>query len=507
MSEYDSTIARQQPERDQDGNPAPDGRGLRDVFTAHPLDSGIPEPLVLLDRAGDEFEQARFSFFGRRRVDCGLSASSVGRSMTQIPTRRAHVVGGGPAGLIAADVLSHHGIDVSIFEAMPSVGRKLLVAGVGGLNITHSEPLERFVTRYGELGPRFTEWFRTFGPSDLRSFLGELGIETIVGTSGRVFPSNMKAAPFLRAWIRRLRERGVAIHTRHRLIGLGRGPRIVFARTRASEGPREADTVEHRPDVAILALGGASWRRLGSDGLWSRLLGEHGITVKPFAASNCGFEVGWSSIFRARCEGKPLKNLRVHVEGLAPVAGELLITRYGLEGGALYALSGPLRAAIAASGLAQIELDLKPTLSAQVIGARLAESREKRTLSEHLRRKVPLDACAVQLLLETTPRELLNDPYRAAARIKAVPVTLRGVRPLDEAISSAGGVPFAELNADSMLVRLPGFFLAGEMLDYDPPTGGYLLQAAFTSGVAAALGALSRMGIPPGSTWPKTPGL
>lgn len=497
MAEYDTAVAREQSERDQNVDPSADGRGFRDMLATHPFDSGFPKPLVLFDRGGDEYKEVRFSFFAVGRVDCALSASNVGRIMTQIPTRRAHVVGGGPAGLIAADVLSQHGVDVSIFEAMPSVGRKLLVAGVGGLNITHSESLERFVTRYGELAPRFTEWFRTFGPSDLRTFLRELGIETIVGTSGRVFPSDMKAAPFLRAWIRRLRERGVAIHTRHRLVGLGQGPRLVFARTRASEGARDADTVEHRPDVAILALGGASWRRLGSDGVWSRLLGEHEITVKPFAASNCGFEVGWSSIFRARCEGKPLKNLRVHLEGLAPVAGELLITRYGLEGGALYALSGPLRAAIAASGSARIELDLKPTLSALVIGTRLAESREKRTLSEHLRRKVPLDPCAVQLLLETTPRELLDDPQRAAARIKAVPLTLRGIRPLDEAISSAGGVPFEELDAHSMLSRLPGFFLAGEMLEYDPPTGGYLLQAAFTSGVAAALGALSRLGIEP----------
>lgn len=392
------------------------------------------------------------------------------------------VIGGGPAGLMAAEVLAAAGLRVEVFDAMPSFGRKFLMAGKGGMNITHSEPREPFLARYGtrrsELEPRID----AFGPGALRQWLGELGIETFVGTSGRVFPSDMKAAPLLRAWLHRLRSAGVVFHVRHRWCGWDSEGRLRFA-TPAGE-------VAVPAAATVLALGGGSWPQLGSDGAWGDLLARRGVTVAPLAPANCGFDVGWSEHFRSRFAGQPVKPALASFAGVAQ-SGEFNITETGVEGGLIYALSAPLRDAIAAQGEAILRLDLAPGRSLERLVAELSRPRGRDSLANHLRRRAGIEGVKAGLLREMAPPEAFATAAGLAAAIKDLPLRLKAPRPLAEAISSAGGVDFAGLDAGLMLRRLPGVFCAGEMLDWEAPTGGYLLTACFATGRAAAMGALA----------------
>lgn len=396
--------------------------------------------------------------------------------------KRVAIVGGGPAGLMAAHVLGVEGVHVDLYEAMPSVGRRLLAAGSGGLNLTHSERLEDFVPRYGKASIYFQELLEAFSPTDLREFVGSLGIETEVGSSGRVFPTDFKAGPLLRSFVRRLRELGVLIHTRHRFVRFGGAREPVFARG-------ECEEIGVPSDAVLLALGGASWRRLGSDGVWSRVLGEAGVKVNPFQPSNCGFEVRWTQAFRDRFEGKPLKNLVLRA-GSEEAKGELMLTKYGVEGGGVYALSAPLRTSLAVSGHATLVLDLKKDKSVGQLETQLQRPRGKRSMKEHLRREARIDGATYGLLREFATQSELENPRALARLVKELPLPVSGVRPLDESISTAGGVAFDGVDDQLMLRALPGVFVAGEMLDWEAPTGGYLLQGAFSTGVAAARGIL-----------------
>jgi hypothetical protein len=389
------------------------------------------------------------------------------------------IVGAGPAGLYAAEVLADAGHAVAVYDAMPAPGRKLLVAGHSGLNLTHSEPLPGFAARYGAQSERFATWLTAFGPEQLRAWADGLGAETFVGSSGRVFPKAFKAANLLAAWLERLRSLGVRFHMRHRLSAIEPGPRLRF------NGPAGEVIVE--PRAALLALGGASWPETGSDAAWVPLLAAHGVRIAPLAPANCGFESPWSSHLRAHA-GAPLKTIGLAFAG-QQVRGEVVITAYGLEGGGLYPLGAPLRAALAAhDGPALLTLDLKPDLDHAALTARLAAPRDGASLASVLRKRLRLTPAAIALLNErTTPAER-QDPATLAARLKALPVPLTRARPLAEAISSAGGIDFAEVDEHLMLRRLPGVFVAGEMLDWEAPTGGYLLQGCFTTGAWAAQG-------------------
>jgi len=389
------------------------------------------------------------------------------------------IVGAGPAGLYAAEVLADAGHAVAVYDAMPAPGRKLLVAGHSGLNLTHSEPLPGFAARYGAQSERFATWLTAFGPEQLRAWADGLGAETFVGSSGRVFPKAFKAANLLAAWLERLRSLGVRFHMRHRLSAIEPGPRLRFS------GPAGEVIVE--PRAALLALGGASWPETGSDAAWVPLLAAHGVRIAPLAPANCGFESPWSSHLRAHA-GAPLKTIGLAFAG-RQVRGEVVITAYGLEGGGLYPLGAPLRAALAAhDGPALLTLDLKPDLDHAALTARLAAPRDGASLASVLRKRLRLTPAAIALLNErTTPAER-QDPATLAARLKALPVPLTRARPLAEAISSAGGIDFAEVDEHLMLRRLPGVFVAGEMLDWEAPTGGYLLQGCFTTGAWAAQG-------------------
>ncbi|KQW36898.1 TIGR03862 family flavoprotein [Rhizobacter sp. Root404] len=415
--------------------------------------------------------------------------------MTLNSPRRVAVVGGGPAGLMAAEVLAAGGVRVDLFDAMPSVGRKFLLAGKGGLNLTHSEPLDPFLDRYAARRPALDPLLRGFGPAELRAWALGLGVSTFVGSSGRVFPTDLKAAPLLRAWLHRLRAAGVVFHMRHRWAGWVQGgaspSRLRFA-TPAGEAVAEADAV-------VLALGGGSWARLGSDGAWVPWLQARGVDVAPLRPSNCGFDVApsWTEFFRTRFAGQPLKNVALSLVGPnGPAhrqAGEFVITEGGVEGSLVYALSGPARDAIAAHGDALVHIDLLPQRDAAFVQAEVARPRGSRSLSTHLKSRLGLDGVKAALLHELLPREVIADPLRLAQAIKALPLRLGAARPLDEAISSAGGVRFEALDAGLMLGALPGVFCAGEMLDWEAPTGGYLLTACFASGVAAAQGALRHL--------------
>lgn len=399
--------------------------------------------------------------------------------MSDIRTANVAVIGGGPAGLMAAEVLSAAGVQVDVYDAMPSVGRKFLMAGKGGMNITHSEPLERFIGRYGARREYIAPLLTRFGPDALRAWIHGLGIDTFVGSSGRVFPADMKAAPLLRAWLHRLRTAGVRLHMRHRWLGWDDAGALRFT-TPAGE-------VAVRPDAVVLALGGGSWARLGSDGAWVPLLQERGIKVAPLRPSNCGFEVDWSQHLRTRHAGQPVKPVVVSFAGECR-QGELMVTEYGVEGGVVYALSAALREAIAADGQAALLLDLVPGREQARLAADLARPRGRDSLAKHLRRHAGIEGVKASLLRELAPSEALNDPARLAALLKALPLPLRATRPLDEAISSAGGVRFEAMDEHLMLRELPGVFCAGEMLDWEAPTGGYLLTACFASGRAAGEG-------------------
>lgn len=398
---------------------------------------------------------------------------------------RPHVaiIGGGPAGLMAAEVLGQAGIAVDLYDAMPSVGRKFLLAGVGGMNITHSEPYPAFVSRYAERADEIKALLDDFDADALRQWIHGLGIETFIGSSGRVFPRDMKAAPLLRAWLKRLRDSGVVIHTRHRWLGwTSEGNlRITYPQGELSL----------KPDAVLLALGGGSWARLGSDGAWLPWLKAQGIETAPLQAANSGFEVeAWSALLKEKFAGAPLKNIAMSLPGQAPRLGECVVTELGLEGSLVYALSAQIRETINRDGHATLLLDLLPNKPVDNIAAALAKPRGSRSMAKHLHSQLGLDGVKAALLRELTDQTTFADPLLLARAIKALPVTLVRPRPLDEAISSAGGVTFEALDEHLMLRQLPGVFCAGEMLDWEAPTGGYLLTACFASGRRAGLGML-----------------
>lgn len=404
-------------------------------------------------------------------------------AITSLPPHVA-IIGGGPAGLMAAEVLSQAGVRVDVYDAMPSVGRKFLLAGVGGMNITHSEAYPAFLSRYAGRAPQIAPLLRAFDADALCRWIHGLGIETFVGSSGRVFPTDMKAAPLLRAWLKRLRESGVVIHTRHRWLGwLPDGA----LRVDSPEGEKHIT-----PDATVLALGGGSWARLGSDGAWMPLLAERGVALAPLQPSNCGFEVaGWSEVLRNKFAGAPLKNIALALEHHSPRLGECVITASGIEGSLIYAWSAPIREAINQQGAATVLIDLLPGKAVDNVEKALAKPRGSRSMSKHLHSQLGLDGVKAALLRELAPAECFTNPAQLARAIKALPLQLITPRPLDEAISSAGGVPFEALDEHLMLKQLPGVFCAGEMLDWEAPTGGYLLTGCFASGRAAGLGVLS----------------
>ena len=392
---------------------------------------------------------------------------------------------------MAAEVLAQAGVQVDVYDAMPSVGRKFLLAGKGGLNLTHSEALEPFLDSYGARRAQIEALLREFGPDALRAWAHGLGVGTFVGSSGRVFPTDMKAAPLLRAWLHRLRGAGVRFHMRHRWLGWAEGddatPRLRFAT------PQGELTIA--PRCTVLALGGGSWSRLGSDGAWVPWLVRRGVEVAPLRPSNCGFDitrgdgVGWSEHFRARFAGQPLKTVALSWIAESGESrhqrGEFVVTHSGIEGSLVYALSAPARDTIASAGRALLHLDLLPDRELEFVHAEVARPRGSRSLSTHLKSRLGIDGVKAGLLHELLPREAFADPLQLAAAIKALPLTLIAARPIDEVISSAGGVRFEALDEGLMVKALPGTFCAGEMLDWEAPTGGYLLTACCASGRVA----------------------
>lgn len=431
--------------------------------------------------------------------------STLDQARTPSQAKHVAVIGGGPAGLIAAETLAAAGLRVTVFDAMPSVGRKLLLAGRGGLNLTHSEALDAFLSRYGARRGVLAPMVQAFGPQALRDWAHGLGVDTFVGTSGRVFPCEMKAAPLLRAWLTRLRAAGVQFAVRHRWLGwadaeipaTGTPPplRLRFA---TPEGERQVEA-----DALILALGGGSWAKFGSDGAWVPLLRAAGADVADLRPANCGFDVaaggeggtGWSTHFLERFRGQPLKSVVARFIDASGQpherAGECLVSATGIEGGLIYALSAPLRDTIAAQGGVTLQLDLAPGRSLERLSAELSRPRGSRSMASHLQGQAGIKGIKTALLRECLPKDAFEDLQRLAAGIKALPLRLTAPRPLDEAISSAGGVLFEALDAHLMLRARPGVFIAGEMLDWEAPTGGYLLTACFASGVAAARGVLA----------------
>ncbi|MFT5530704.1 MAG: putative flavoprotein (TIGR03862 family) [Candidatus Poriferisodalaceae bacterium] len=404
--------------------------------------------------------------------------------------RTAVVVGGGPAGLIAAEVLAEAGLAVTVYDHKRSFGRKFLLAGRGGLNITHSEPLDALVARYGSRAGRLESIIRRFSPDDLRSWCAGLGEPAFVGSSGRVFPESLRATPLLRAWLERLADRGVEFRRGHRWLGWSNdsdgSPLPASARFRGADG----SSFEVAADVVVMALGGASWPRVGSDGSWVGEFERHGVVVVPLAAANCGVEVPWTPEFAGRFAGTPLKNVAVSTGGES-VRGDPIVTANGLEGGPIYPQSAALRDALAGRGAeATLMIDLQPDLTVEALTRRLTDrKRAKDSLSTWLKR-AGFAPVAVGLLREATGNQLPTEASRVAALAQEVRLSVSGLMPLDRAISTAGGVSFDEVDDRLMLSRLPGCFVAGEMLDWEAPTGGYLLQASFSTGVTAALGAL-----------------
>jgi len=397
---------------------------------------------------------------------------------------RAAVIGGGPAGLMAAEVLASAGVAVDVYDAMPSVGRKFLMAGKSGLNLTHAEPVADFAARYGARRDWVEPWLAEFGAEALRGWALGLGIETFVGSSGRVFPNEMKAAPLLRAWVQRLRAVGVRFHMRHRWLGWDESGQLSFTTPSGHEKIGSSGT------AVILALGGGSWPKLGSDGAWVPWLGARGVSVAPLRPANCGFDVRWSEHFRNKFAGQPLKSV-VATFATQSRQGEFVVTENGVEGSLIYAFSAALRDAIEATGSATLTLDLAPGKSVERLAAEIAHPRGSRSMSSHLQGRVGIAGVKAGLLRECTAQEDYADPARLAAAIKVLPLRLVAPRPLVEAISSAGGVARAALDERLMLRDLPGVFCAGEMLDWEAPTGGYLLTACFASGHAAGNGAIA----------------
>ncbi len=405
--------------------------------------------------------------------------------MPSSPDRRpsAAVVGGGPAGLIAAEVLAASGWTVVVHDHMASVGRKLLLAGRSGLNITHSESIEDLLTRYGTAGPRLEPALRAWDAAALRAWCASLGEPTFVGSSGRVFPSSLRATPLLRAWLARLVEAGVTIETRHRLVGFGERPRTI--RLSSPAGP-----IEQTADAVVLALGGASWPRVGSDGGWVEVLRAAGVDVAPLRPANCGLCSTWRSDFLNRHEGTPVKNVTLVLDGVG-VRGDIMITAAGIEGGPVYALAANARDAIEQGGTCTLTIDLQPDRTLEQLTERLARARRGDSTSTVLRRSAGLSPVAAALVRELGGRRLPTEPPALAALVKGLPFVTVATMPIDRAISSAGGVRLEEVDERFMLRRRPGVFVAGEMLDWEAPTGGYLLQASFSTAVAAANGAIA----------------
>jgi uncharacterized flavoprotein (TIGR03862 family) len=409
------------------------------------------------------------------------------------------VIGAGPAGLMAAEVLSNAGVEVHVFDAMPSAGRKFLLAGIGGLNLTHSEPLDTFVTRYYERKDALAQQITAQPAIEIRAWCKGLGIDTFVGTSGRIFPTDMKAAPLLRAWLHRLRSKGVQFHMRHRWTGWADSGDLAFEKRTSADAAPEHITVQAK--ATVLALGGASWQRLGSDGAWVPWLRAKGVDVADLLPANCGFDVathgkfGWSNHFSTKYAGQPFKTVALHVEGSATEPefhrqGEFVATQTGVEGSLIYAASKLLRERIAAQGSATFQLDLLPQWDADKVLREVSHPRGSRSLSSHLSSRLNLEGIKLNILYELLSKQAMNNPEQLATAIKSLPITVTATRPIDEAISTAGGMRFEAMDAQYMLSKLPGVFCAGEMLDWEAPTGGYLLTAAMATGRAAGDGAL-----------------
>jgi uncharacterized flavoprotein (TIGR03862 family) len=400
------------------------------------------------------------------------------------------IIGGGPAGLMAAEVLAAAGHAVTVFDAKPTVGRKFLLAGKGGLNLTHSEAFEPFLGRFGARAAQIEPLLRGFDADALRAWASGLGVETFVGTSGRVFPKDLKAAPLLRAWLHRLRAAGVKFAMHHRWTGWAEDGALRFD---TPAGERRV-----QPRATLLALGGASWPQLGSDGAWAPWLAARGVDIAPLQPANCGFDVGataahadgpgWSTRFATEFAGQPVKPVALEAQGFASRPGEFVITATGIEGSLVYAASSTLREQIAREGRATLHLDLLPQLSAERVLAEVRHPRGSRSLSSHLKSRLHLGPLKLGLLHELLTREQMLDPAQLAAALKRLPLLLHAPRPVAEAISTAGGVRFEALTDGLMLRELPGVFVAGEMLDWEAPTGGYLLTACFASGRAAGKG-------------------
>ncbi|OOW68627.1 NAD(FAD)-utilizing dehydrogenase [Xanthomonas axonopodis pv. melhusii] len=406
--------------------------------------------------------------------------------MTDLSRQRLAVIGGGPAGLMAAEVACAAGLAVDLYDAKGSVGRKFLIAGKGGLNLTHSDSMPLFAQRYRERQQPVSEWLQDFDADALRDWARELGVETYVGSSGRVFPMDRKAAPLLRGWVRRLKEQSVVFHVQHRWLGWSENGALRF------DAP--TGTVECSAEAVVLALGGGSWPQLGSDGQWQASLQRCGIAVAPLVPANCGFDIAWSAHFVQRHAGAPLKPVVAHWQdsnGMQhALQGECVATANGIEGSLIYALAADLRAQIDAHGVAELVLDLIPGRSFERVHAELAQPRKGRSFSEHLRRQVGIDGVKAALLYEELGKQAGDDVALVARTLKQLPLRLLRPRPLAEAISSAGGVRLEALDDQLMALAQPGVFCAGEMLDWEAPTGGYLLTACFASGRRAARGAV-----------------
>ncbi|MEI7867933.1 MAG: TIGR03862 family flavoprotein [Candidatus Methylumidiphilus sp.] len=402
-------------------------------------------------------------------------------------THSIAIIGAGPAGLTAAEAAIQGGGRVDVYDGMASVGRKFLLAGKGGLNLTHAEPMESFLSRFGSREANLRPIIEAFGPADLREWAQSLGIGTFVGSSGRVFPTDQKAAPLLRAWLHRLRKAGVVFHSRHRWQGWNEEGGLCFD---TPQGPKQATA-----DALILALGGGSWPRLGSDGAWVPILSGRGVTVAPLRPSNCGFDYPWSEHFRTRFAGQPVKTVAASftdAEGEEHVrVGEFIVTATGVEGQLIYALSAALRDTIETIGIATPRLDLTPGRDLKRLIHDLSKPRGSASMAKHLQKRAGIDGVKAGLLRELADPEDFTEPSRLAAVIKSLPLRLKATRPLDEAISTAGGGAFEALDGHLMIRALPGVFCAGEMLDWEAPTGGYLLTACFATGRAAGLGAVA----------------
>ena len=416
------------------------------------------------------------------------------------PSKKVVIIGAGPAGLMAAEVLSNAGIQVHVYDAMPSAGRKFLLAGIGGLNLTHSEPLESFLTRFYERNSHLTQVITAQPAIELGAWAKGLGIDTFTGTSGRVFPTDMKAAPLLRAWLHRLRSNGVQFHMRHRWTGWDDQGALQFDKRASSTAM--AEQVSITAQATVLALGGASWQRLGSDGAWVPWLRAKGIDIADLQPANCGFNVsangkpGWSAYFSSKYAGHPFKTVAIKIEGTATQPefhrqGEFVATQTGVEGSLIYATSKLLRERIAAHGSATFHLDLLPQWDAAKVLGEVSHPRGSRSLSSHLSSRLNLEGIKLNILYELLSKDVMNNPQQLATAIKSLPITVTATRPLDEAISTAGGIRFEAMTAQYMLNKLPGVFCAGEMLDWEAPTGGYLLTAAMATGRAAGQGALA----------------